>query len=152
MSSLLKAILFGDYTNLICCGEDLGDVLDPAGKELNTFKNCPSSSKISIRIITRTSYTEPTNSLFLKLKLLTFGDLVDFKILQPMFKIKNQQFIKHYPKNIFSVKGEEVQFKRNEYVCQASCENKYQTSLYVCKRGPVVENRGKTCGKGTTKN
>ena len=39
-----------------------------------------------IRLITRKQYRDPTNSLFLQLKVLKFHDLVDYCILQFMFK------------------------------------------------------------------
>ena len=42
--------------------------------------------KRAIRIISRKRYRDPTNPLFLQLKLLKFNELVDYSILQVMFK------------------------------------------------------------------
>ncbi len=47
--------------------------------------------KRAIRIVNKTKYREPTNPLFNKLKILKFRDLVDFKTIQFMYKVKNCQ-------------------------------------------------------------
>ena len=47
--------------------------------------------KKAIRIVTNADYREPTNPLFIKLNTLKFNDLVDFKTIQLMFKVKNDQ-------------------------------------------------------------
>ena len=45
--------------------------------------------KRAIRIINKTTYREPTNQLFIELKTLKFKDLVDYKTIQIMYKVKN---------------------------------------------------------------
>ena len=47
--------------------------------------------KRAIRVIHKTTYREPTNKLFIKLKTLKLQDLVDYKTIQIMFKAANQQ-------------------------------------------------------------
>ena len=47
--------------------------------------------KRAIRIVNKTTYREPTNPLFIKLNALKFKDLVDFKTIQIMYRVKNQQ-------------------------------------------------------------
>ena len=47
--------------------------------------------KKAIRIVNNADYRDPTNPLFTKLNTLKFKDLVDFKTIQLMYKIKNGQ-------------------------------------------------------------
>ena len=52
--------------------------------------------KRAIRIIHKTTYREPTNPLFIKLKILKFKDLIDYKTIQIVFRAHNNQL----PRNI----------------------------------------------------
>lgn len=47
--------------------------------------------KRAIRIVKKTNYREPTNSLFIELKALKLKELVELKTLQIMYKAKKQQ-------------------------------------------------------------
>lgn len=63
--------------------------------------------KRAIRIIHKTAYREPTNPLFIKLKILKFKDLIDYKIIQIVFRAHNNQL----PRNI----QELFQLRENTY-------------------------------------
>lgn len=51
--------------------------------------------KKAIRIICNKSYCEPTNPLFSTLQILKFWDLVDYVIIQFMYKVKNRLLPQH---------------------------------------------------------
>lgn len=61
----------------------------------NTYKTNTNSifmlQKRAIRIVKKTNYREPTNSLFIELKALKFKELVELKTLQIMYKANNHQ-------------------------------------------------------------
>lgn len=63
--------------------------------------------KRAIRIIHKAPYREPTNPLFIKLKILKFKDLIDYKIIQIVFRAHNNQL----PRNI----QELFQLRENTY-------------------------------------
>ena len=60
----------------------------------NTFKTASNQiyilQKKAMRIVNKVDYYEPTNTLFINSNCLKFGELVDFKIAQLMFKINNR--------------------------------------------------------------
>lgn len=56
--------------------------------------------KRAIRIITRKRYRDPTNPLFLQLKLLKFNELVDYSILQIMLKAHKKNFANQHSEKI----------------------------------------------------
>ena len=47
--------------------------------------------KKAIRIVNKVNYREPSNPLFIKMNTLKCKDLVDFKTIQLMYKVKNSQ-------------------------------------------------------------
>ena len=60
----------------------------------NTYKTVTNPifilQKRAIRIINRAEYLEPTNTLFINSNALKFRDLVEFKTMQIMYKVKNR--------------------------------------------------------------
>ena len=86
--------------------------------------------KRAIRIVNKTTYREKTNPLFIKLKALTFNDLVDFKTVQIMYKAKNKllpsSIIRLYIIRIVSIERKSLQPEGKRYIQETISKNKHK--------------------------